>query len=260
MTKGLKALNKVAKALVEKDNARIALPTLTELEIDVLDGCYRSEYNDGGNHFDIWSWSCAPRKAGVNQVSGVVSSLVKKGLVTCDGAGTKDDDNTIRVTLLGIEVARSLGFFEVRESDGMELYNSDHADAFRPAMNKKASQQEVLDVIATATPEQIVRAVDKVLAKVATQSKKASKDIIEVRVGPGLAQVLSLDDAAMRAEMGVVVKFAKTFLEIAGTRKSMEGLLRDCEYRTSGEFDQPLWYTNSAAQAAKKIRVALGGK
>lgn len=100
------------------------LPTLTELEIDVLDGIYRSDYNDGGTTADIWAWSINARKATTKQLSGVVSSLSKKGIVVTDGDGTRDNDFTIRVTELGIEVARSLGFFTMY--NGHEVFNDKH--------------------------------------------------------------------------------------------------------------------------------------
>lgn len=102
-----------------------ALPKLTELEKDVLDGMYRSEYNGGGIRFAIWAWSIRARNTKTNQLSGVVSSLVKKGIVTTGGNGTKDDDNTIDITELGIEVARSLGFFMEHTEYG-EVFNDNH--------------------------------------------------------------------------------------------------------------------------------------
>jgi hypothetical protein len=104
----------------------------------------------------------------------------------------------------------------------------------------------------------------KYVAKAAPEWPVLGKGVegnkLAVRVGPGLAQVLSLDDSQMCKEMELEVRFAKTFLEIIGTRKALKELLDTCNYRCSGAFDQPLWYTNSAAQAAKKIAVALEAK
>lgn len=214
------------------------LPKLTELEIDVLDGCYRSEYTSGGNHFAIWSWSCAPRKAGIKQVAGVVSSLVKKGIVTCGGSGTKDDDNTIDVTPLGIEVARSLGFFTV-QPNGEEWYNPDHADAFRPAATKKvveAPSKKTQDIIDTI-------------------------EFVSVRLGHGAVQVLQLDDKTVREDLGLLVDFSKkSFVTVKATRKDMR-YLADCfQNRISNQYDQPLWYMSSAKASAAAIRKALVAK
>lgn len=234
-----------------------ALPKLTELEQDVLDGIYRSEYNDGGVTSEVWSWSIAPRKAGVKQVSGVVSSLVKKEIVTCQGEGTKDDDNTVRVTSLGIEVARSLGFFEVRESDGMELYNPDHADSFRPALNKKVGDtQEVLDVIASATDEEM-----KASSYVALAEKIEAGYRLVVRVGRGIEQVMQLDDAGVLREFGLeVVSQTKDSITLAATRKDLSNFRNACADRISSQYDQPLWYMSSAKATVAKIDAALGGK
>jgi len=104
------------------------LPKLTDLEKDVLDGIYRSEYTDGGTTANIWTWSVNARITKKNQLSGVVSSLVKKGIVTVGGDGTKDNDNTIDVTALGIEVARDLGFFETVDTPSYkgEIFNREH--------------------------------------------------------------------------------------------------------------------------------------
>jgi hypothetical protein len=124
-----------------------ALPVLTELEKDVLDGIYRSEYTDGGIQPAIWSWSIACRKATTKQVSGVVSSLVKKGVVTCGGAGTKDDDATVDVTDLGVEVARSLGFFKMY--DFGEGFNADHdekgEEVTPPTAEQSAARQAEIE-------------------------------------------------------------------------------------------------------------------
>lgn len=244
-----------------------ALPKLTELEQDVLDGCYRSEYNDGGNHFDIWSWSIAARKTGIKQVSGVVSSLVKKGLVTCGGTGTKDDDNTVAVTPLGIEVARSLGFFEVRESDGMELYNPDHTDSFRPALNKKVegpSAAEINEAVGKLVKELKAKApaIKKVLASewpVLGKGKEGNK--LSVRVGRGIEQVMQLDDAGVLREFGLeVVGQTKDSITLAATRKDLGNFRNACADRISSQYDQPLWYMSSAKATVTKIDAALGGK
>lgn len=207
---------------------------LTELEIDVLDGCYRSEYTGGGNDFGIWSWSCAPRKTGVKQLSGVVASLVKKGLVTCGGNGTKDDDSTIDATPLGIEVARALGFFTV-QPDGDEWYNPDHADAFRPEMNTKV--------------------VDKTYA-----SDKPS-DKVSVRLGHGIVEVLQLDDAGNVKDYGLEIDFSKkSFITVIGTRSALAYFSDCCQNRISSQYDQPLWYMSAAKAAMVKINAALEAK
>jgi len=92
--------------------------SLTNLEKDVLvNGIYKSNFNDinvdnvedyGSRYETITTWSdcvidsCKETK--INQVSGVMSSLVKKGLVTC----TEGKDAVVTVTNKGFEVLKSL--------------------------------------------------------------------------------------------------------------------------------------------------------
>jgi predicted transcriptional regulator len=76
---------------------------LTELEKDVIVAITENEYSDvPGN--PVWSWSVADncKITHKDQVSGVVSSLVKKGLVECyDDRGK---DSTVHLTDAGIKV------------------------------------------------------------------------------------------------------------------------------------------------------------
>jgi len=92
---------------------------ITDLEEDVLlNGLYASEYNDvtvgnleswgteygsRGNVICVWSdcieYNC--EQVGKNQISGVLSSLSKKGLVICEG-------ETVEVTKEGWEAITSL--------------------------------------------------------------------------------------------------------------------------------------------------------
>lgn len=70
------------------------IENLTELEKDCLRACYASEYNgEFGTEFKpcIWSFSVADNASITKpeQVSGVIASLVKKGIVVCDGHGNE---------------------------------------------------------------------------------------------------------------------------------------------------------------------------
>ena len=75
---------------------------LTELEKDVILAIVNSEYSDSPGS-PIWSWSVADNTkiTNINQVSGVISSLVKKGLVISSEYDIKD--NTVELTSNGIE-------------------------------------------------------------------------------------------------------------------------------------------------------------
>ena len=79
---------------------------LTELEKDVIVAITENEYSDiPGDH--VWSWSVADncKITHKDQVSGVVSSLVKKGLTKCYEEGK---DSTIHLTDAGIKVYRRI--------------------------------------------------------------------------------------------------------------------------------------------------------
>lgn len=72
---------------------------LTELEKGVLLGINTSDYGDGLGEA-VWTWSAIDEEDGKKN-SGVISSLVKKGLVVTHDSG---DDATIALTILGQEV------------------------------------------------------------------------------------------------------------------------------------------------------------
>jgi hypothetical protein len=78
--------------------------TLTQLEKEVLEGINNSNYGDELG-CAIWSWSIKHPTAGTKVISGVVSSLSKKGLTGHDGRG---DDQTIWLTEEGMKVCREL--------------------------------------------------------------------------------------------------------------------------------------------------------
>lgn len=73
---------------------------LTQLEKEVLIGINNSEYSDALGS-PIWSWSIECASAGTKQISGVVSSLSKKGLTISQGSGK---DQTVMLTPLGISI------------------------------------------------------------------------------------------------------------------------------------------------------------
>lgn len=77
---------------------------LTELEKEVLEGINNSDY---GNTLGeaIWSSSIKHKVAGSKIISGVVSSLSKKGLTGHDGAG---NEKTVWLTAEGINICKEL--------------------------------------------------------------------------------------------------------------------------------------------------------
>ena len=76
--------------------------TLTDLEKEVLEGINNSEYGDDLGA-TIWSWSINCKSAGTKTISGVVSSLSKKGLTVSQGEGK---DQTVALTELGIQACK----------------------------------------------------------------------------------------------------------------------------------------------------------
>lgn len=75
---------------------------LTELEKDVIIAITENEYSDVPGD-PVWSWSVADNTkiANINQVSGVISSLVKKGLVVSSEYDKKD--STVELTDAGVK-------------------------------------------------------------------------------------------------------------------------------------------------------------
>ena len=77
---------------------------LTELENDVLvNGVANSDFRDIAGNPDVWS-DCIVDTCKIttkDQISGVVSSLVKKGLVEVSNKGTSE--STVKLTPQGCE-------------------------------------------------------------------------------------------------------------------------------------------------------------
>lgn len=96
------------------------------------------------------------------------------------------------------------------------------------------------------------------VGKAIKSHKAKASDVIEVRLGYGIVQVLQLDDAATRSSYGLVVDFSKkSFITIAGSRKSMNEFGDVCADRNSTSWDQPLWYMAVAKAAAAKVYLAV---
>ncbi len=75
---------------------------LTELEKDVIVAITENEYSDVPEDA-VWSWSVADncKITHKDQVSGVVSSLTKKGLAEC--YNDRGKDSTIHLTDAGVK-------------------------------------------------------------------------------------------------------------------------------------------------------------
>ena len=85
---------------------------ITDKELNVLMGIYTSEYQDGEEdtplHW-IWSFSVAYNCDYKGKIlSGIMSSLSKKGLIVSEDNMTKDnDDPCCALTALGLEVLKT---------------------------------------------------------------------------------------------------------------------------------------------------------
>jgi hypothetical protein len=70
------------------------MTNITTLEAEGLQGICDSDFHDGADRVDnpVWTWSANPWSGtqGARLFSGVMSSLVKKGLAKSEGHG-KDD-------------------------------------------------------------------------------------------------------------------------------------------------------------------------
>lgn len=78
---------------------------LTQLEKEVLEGINNSDYGDDLGD-PIWSWSIRHASAGSKVISGVVSSLSKKGLTNSQGSG---NDQVVALTVAGVDVCKEYG-------------------------------------------------------------------------------------------------------------------------------------------------------
>jgi len=90
---------------------------LTKLEIDVLiNGFGHNNFNSGSNNAVgvVWAWSLIDscKITQKQQISGVVSSLVKKGIMDTwnDNNGSNSDDDVVALTEKGKEIFRLLEF------------------------------------------------------------------------------------------------------------------------------------------------------
>jgi hypothetical protein len=80
---------------------------ITSLELQILKGITKSDFYENGQGSVVYGWSvyetCGiPRKS----CPGVVSSLVKKGLVGVDGSG---DERALWITTLGYDTLTEMG-------------------------------------------------------------------------------------------------------------------------------------------------------
>ena len=82
---------------------------VTKLEMDVIkNGVGNNEYENDGSA--VWSWSIQPNCKVVTekQISGVISSRVKKGLaVSADWDRGFNKDSTVELTKIGKEILNS---------------------------------------------------------------------------------------------------------------------------------------------------------
>lgn len=102
----------LTKVMLVQDPATVEL---TALQRDVLAAMYRSEYGDGDTPCP-WSWSITEHchVARPEQVSGVITALVRKGLIYTGGMSKKykSEDAYCGVTALGFAVAKLNGLTE----------------------------------------------------------------------------------------------------------------------------------------------------
>ncbi|MGE0698015.1 MAG: hypothetical protein AB7O57_02870 [Hyphomicrobiaceae bacterium] len=72
---------------------------LTKKEVAGLNGIVKSQFQDGGDPIGthVWSWSANPFSS-ARTFSGVVASLVKKGMAKTSGTG---EDATVAITEQG---------------------------------------------------------------------------------------------------------------------------------------------------------------
>lgn len=80
---------------------------VTELELKGLEGICNSDYHDGAVRINnpVWTWSANPFN-NLPTFSGIMSSLVKKGLAGADG-NTKDA--CVWITKVGMDVLKDKG-------------------------------------------------------------------------------------------------------------------------------------------------------
>lgn len=83
---------------------------ITPNELEVLNGIYDSDYRDGNDPvgYPVWSWSANPWEGGpkARSFGGVVTSLVRKGLITQGGGFGREA--VVALTKLGEDTRQSL--------------------------------------------------------------------------------------------------------------------------------------------------------
>jgi hypothetical protein len=95
----------------------------------------------------------------------------------------------------------------------------------------------------------------------ATQSKAKTQDMVSVKLGYGIVEVLQLDDASNVKDYGLEIDFSKkSFITVTGTRSALAYFSDCCQNRISSQYDQPLWYMSAAKAAMVKINAALEAK
>lgn len=220
------------------------LPKLTLLEKDMLAGIYASQYNDGSDQPNVWSWSVEPRIVEMKQRKGVASSLNKKGIIVSEGSG---DEAAMWVTPLGFEVAKAECLLEQNE-EGYWCYNEKQHEIL---VEVEASDKKI-EIVMVTSPKGIS-------TPVAMQMQEKSEDKVSVKLGYGIVEVMQLDDSAMVKSYNIEVDFSKkSFITVTAARKDMLEFCDAVEYRNSTGWDQPLWYMSCAKAAGIRIRHALG--
>ncbi len=81
----------------------------TELEREVLRGIIDSDFHDAQDPIGnwVWSWSCNPwmETEDAKKFSGVVTSLIKKGLAESDGG--EGEDACLTITQAGWDAIKT---------------------------------------------------------------------------------------------------------------------------------------------------------
>ena len=79
---------------------------LTILEKDIIVAIAEDEYNDCVPNCPIWTWNISSNAkiTKKEQLCGVISSLVKKGLVGTDNVDINENDHCTWLTVGGFEI------------------------------------------------------------------------------------------------------------------------------------------------------------
>ncbi len=103
--------------------------------------------------------------------------------------------------------------------------------------------------------------IEKLCTKLYTKLEgKCASEIITIKLGTGIVEVLQLDSAGVCTVLGIEwepVGKGRKHIRVRATREGLGNLLRDCRDHCSSNWAQPAHYTRRARTAAERLEAIL---